>query len=91
MARRLKWAISAKMQRKEILRYWTERNKSKTYSRKLNNLFNRYALLILEYPEIGIKIKNTDCRKRLIKDFYFVYKISTNQIEIITIWDTRQP
>ncbi|QBO59070.1 hypothetical protein [Chryseobacterium salivictor] len=57
MARRLKWAISAKMQRKEILRYWTERNKSKTYSRKLNNLFNRYALLILEYPKLASKLR----------------------------------
>ncbi len=90
MARRLKWTILAKMQRKEILDYWNKRNKSKNYSRKLNKLFNKYALLILEFPEVGIELKDSSCRKRLIKDFYFIYKISVNQIEIITIWDTRQ-
>ena len=90
MAKRLKWSILAKIQRQEILQYWIERNKSKTYSRKLNVLFNQYALLILKYPEIGIEIPNLNCRKRLIRDFYFIYKISDKQIEIITIWDTRQ-
>lgn len=31
-----------------------------------------------------------NCRKRLIRDFYFIYRISDKQIEIVTIWDTRQ-
>ena len=90
MAKRLKWATSAKIQRQEILDYWITRNKSKIYSRKLNNLFNECAEMILLYPEIGIKIPNINCRKRLIRDFYFIYTITENEIEIVTIWDTRQ-
>ena len=90
MAKRLKWATSAKIQRQEILDYWIKRNQSKIYSRKLNKLFNECAEMILLYPEIGIKIPNINCRKRLIRDFYFIYTITENEIEIVTIWDTRQ-
>ena len=90
MAKRLKWATSAKIQRHAILNYWIKRNQSKIYSRKLNKLFNECAETILLYPEIGIKIPNIHCRKRLIKDFYFIYTITENEIEIVTIWDTRQ-
>ena len=90
MAKRLKWATSAKIQRQEILDYWIKRNQSKIYSRKLNKLFNECAEMILLYPEIDIKIPNINCRKRLIRDFYFIYTITENEIEIVTIWDTRQ-
>lgn len=90
MAKRLKWATSAKIQRQEILDYWIKRNQSKIYSRKLNKLFNECAEMILLYPEIGIKIPNINCRKRLIKDFYFIYTITEDEVEIVTIWDTRQ-
>ena len=90
MAKRLKWATSAKIQRQEILDYWIKRNQSKIYSRKLNKLFNECADMILLYPEIGMKIPNINCRKRLIKDFYFIYTATENEIEIVTIWDTRQ-
>lgn len=90
MAKRLKWAAFAKIQRQEILAYWIKRNQSKTYSRKLNKLFGECAEVILLYPEIRIKIPNINCRKRLIRDFYFVYTITENEIEIVTIWDTRQ-
>ena len=59
------------MQRKEILDYWNKRNKSKNYSRKLNKLFNKYALLILEFPEVGIELKDCSCRKTINKRFLF--------------------
>ena len=51
MAKRLKWTEFSKSQRKDILEYWNNRNKSKAYSRKLNKLFDEIAKLILEYPE----------------------------------------
>jgi plasmid stabilization system protein ParE len=90
MVRRLKWSTTSKIQRKEIFEYWNRRNKSKTYSKKLNILFNECAEMILQYPTIGIDMPNIKCRKRLIRDFYFIYKISNESVEIISIWDTRQ-
>ena len=41
MAKRLKWATSAKIQRQEILDYWIKSNQSKIYSQKLNKLFHQ--------------------------------------------------
>lgn len=90
MAKKLTWATSAKIHRKEILAYWINRNKSKTYSRKLNSLFNEFAEMIMLYPEISVELPNQNCRKRLIRDFYFIDTINENIIEIVTIWDTRQ-
>lgn len=90
MAKRLKWTEFAKSHRKDILEYWNQRNKSKTYSRKLNKLFDEIAMIISEHPEIGIKIQKSDYHLRLIKDYYIIYKISQNTIEILSIFDTRQ-
>lgn len=90
MAKRLRWTEFAKSQRKDILEYWNQRNKSKNYSRKLNKLFNEIALVIAEYPEIGIRIFKADFHAKLIKDYYIVYKISEDTIEILSLFDTRQ-
>lgn len=90
MAKRLKWTEFSKSQRKDILEYWNDRNQSKEYSRKLNKLFDKIALMILEHPEIGIKISGSECRVRLIKDYYIIYINSEKSVDILSIFDTRQ-
>ena len=90
MAKRLKWTEFSKSQRKDLLEYWNNRNKSKAYSRKLNKLFDEIAKLILEYPEIGLKISGSETRGRLIRDYYIIYVNLESSIEIISIFDTRQ-
>ncbi len=90
MAKRLKWTEFSKSQRKDILEYWNNRNKSKEYSRKLNKLFDKIALMILEHPEIGVKINGSEYRGRLIKDYYIIYINFEKSIEILSIFDTRQ-
>ncbi len=54
MAKRLVWSPIAKQIRKEILKYWILRNKSKRYSKKLNNLFENSAQQIADFPYSGI-------------------------------------
>ena len=39
MAAKVVWSVRARRERFEILEYWANRNKSKTYSRKLYQLF----------------------------------------------------
>lgn len=53
MAKRLIWTQTALAERKEIFTYWNNRNKSKRYSRKLNELFNEALQALLFYPKIG--------------------------------------
>lgn len=52
MAKQIIWSLRAQNDRKKILEYWTKRNKSKEYSRKLNGLFKEALRLISDYSEI---------------------------------------
>lgn len=47
------WSIRVQQDRIAILKYWIERNKTKTYSKKLFALFNQAADLISDHPKIG--------------------------------------
>lgn len=38
MARQIIWTLTAQVERREILTYWTKRSKSSLFSRKLNKL-----------------------------------------------------
>ena len=60
MAKQIIWSKRAQTDRKEILKYWNKRNKSNTYSKKLNGLFKEAVRLISQYPEIR---KFTDDKK----------------------------
>ena len=90
MAKRLVWSPIAKQIRKEILKYWILRNKSKRYSKKLNNLFENSAQQIADFPYSGISISGKLYRGKLIKDYYLLYKISDDSVEILFIWDSRK-
>lgn len=90
MAKRLVWSPIAREIRKEILQYWIRRNKSKRYSKKLNTLFEESAQQIADFPYSGISISGKVYRGKLIKDYYLLYKIKDDSIEILFIWDTRK-
>ncbi|WDF46482.1 type II toxin-antitoxin system RelE/ParE family toxin [Chryseobacterium sp. KACC 21268] len=90
MAKRLVWSPIAKAIRKEILQYWIRRNKSKRYSKKLNTLFEESAQQIADFPYSGISISGKVYRGKLVKDYYLLYKIKDDSIEILFIWDTRK-
>jgi toxin YoeB len=90
MAKRLIWSPVAREIRKEILQYWILRNKSKRYSQKLNILFENSAQQIADFPYSGISVSDNIYRGKLIKDYYILYKIKDDSIEILFIWDTRK-
>ena len=90
MAKRLVWSPIAREIRKEILKYWIKRNKSKRYSKKLNILFEESAQQIDDFPYSGISISGKVYRGKLVKDYYLLYNIEDDSIEILFIWDTRK-
>lgn len=53
--RKINWTEKANFERKEILEYWINRNKSKNYSIKLNKLFIDAMRKVSENPTIGRK------------------------------------
>ena len=90
MAKQIIWSLRAQKDKREILKYWSQRNKSNRYSKKLNQLFKESITLILEHPQVG-KLTNTpSVRIKIIKEYLLIYEVSETSISILSIWDGRQ-
>ncbi len=70
--RKIKWTAKANAERKQILEYWINRNKSKTYSVKLNKLFKEAMKNVAETPTIG-RTTNFEENVRLQKLFVIIF------------------
>jgi addiction module RelE/StbE family toxin len=90
MAKEVIWSLRAQNDRKEILDYWRQRNKSSTYSKKLNELFKESIKIILDFPQIGKVTDDTKARIKVVRDYLIIYEETETQILILTIWDSRQ-
>ena len=90
MAKQVIWSLRAHQDKKEILEYWRRRNKSNTYSKKLNELFKESVKIIIDFPQIGKVTDDTKARIKIVKDYLIIYEESDAQIFILTIWDNRQ-
>ena len=90
MVKQIIWSRLAHTNRLDILDYWNKRNKSNTYSKKLNKIFEHTADLISKYPRIGKQTELVSIRYKIVKDYLFTYRESEKFIEILTIWDSRQ-
>lgn len=90
MVRRLIWSVEARNSRKNIFDYWNNRNKSKVYIRKLNELFNTNLKRVLQLPELGKPTFREDSKFIIVSHFEIIYKITPNEIVVLDIWDTRQ-
>lgn len=90
MARKVIWSERALSDRREILTYWKNRNKSSRYSKKLNGLFRSAIQLIREHPLIGKCTNDNQARVKIVRDYLLIYDIAETAIHILLIWDTRQ-
>lgn len=90
MVRRLIWSVEARTSRKNIFDYWNNRNKSKIYSNKLNRLFKENLINVIKLPKSGNPTKNDDTKFIIVSHFEIFYKITSSEIVVLDIWDTRQ-
>ncbi len=88
--RQVIWSITAHQDRLKILEYWTNRNKNKDYSRKLYTLFNSAIELLSIRPNIGRPTDEKGVRLKVVRDYFIVYEDTGKQLNILSIWDTRQ-
>ena len=65
-ARKIIWTQKANIERRDILEYWIDRNKSKKFSIKLNKLIVGTIKQIAENPGIGRKTNLENIR---VKDY----------------------
>lgn len=82
--------VVAHLDRVQILEYWTNRNNSVVYSKRLNQIFEETADLIRKHPRIGKETEVLNVRIKIIADYFLTYRETENSIEILTIWDSRQ-
>jgi plasmid stabilization system protein ParE len=88
--RKIEWLVDAKLDLKEILGYYIERNGSAIYSKKLNTKFNKSIQLISKNPFIGTQSDFSKVRTLITDDYQIIYEIFDEALLIIKIWDCRR-
>ncbi len=88
--RKIVWTETAAKQRREIFRYWTERNKSTIYAEKLIEVTAKHLKVISKNPEAFKDTEINDVKESAMGHFSLYYKITPDQIIVMAFWDNRQ-
>lgn len=84
------WSKLAKMQLKNVLEFYVQRNGNSNYSLKLLNEVEDLLETLSNAEHIGRLTSNKWTRVISIKVYLIFYEINGNRIEIISFWDNRQ-
>ncbi|SDQ11590.1 Plasmid stabilization system protein ParE [Chryseobacterium soldanellicola] len=85
MAKQIIWTNKAKNELIDILKYWIERNKSNSFSIKLNNLIKEHLDLIAEFSETGRKTDIDNVNIKIIHKYLLYYEVINDKIYVLTI------
>jgi len=88
--RKIVWSQRAKIRLFEILDFYSKRNKSDTYSKKLYNKFKKELSLLIKQPEIGTKTDIEPVRGLIVDEFILFYEVTNEMIIVHLVWDSRQ-
>jgi|SRR5690606_282849 len=84
------WTRTANIQLVGVLEYWVNRNKSKTYSKKLVKSVSERTIQIAEQPLIFKATDYKGTRVASLGNFSIFYKFNDKDIIITAFWDNRQ-
>lgn len=88
--RKVIWTETAANQRREILKYWSTRNKSTTYAEKLIQLSSNHLKVISKNPKAFKETEIESIFESAMGHFSIYYKIMPNEIIVMAFWDNRQ-
>lgn len=88
--RKVIWSKTAYLQRKSILLYWLQRNKSNAYPKKLLGEIEKNTKQLSEFPEIGKPTDITNVRVLAMGNYSIFYTYSKTKIKVVSFWDNRQ-
>lgn len=88
--RKIIFSPRAKLDLWEILDFYYRRNGTIIYSKKLNAQIHNAINSLKDQAYIGVATKNKNIRNLIIGNYCIFYRINPEEIEIITIWDSRQ-
>ncbi|MCT3925085.1 type II toxin-antitoxin system RelE/ParE family toxin [Elizabethkingia anophelis] len=89
-ARKIIWTQKANIERRDILEYSIDRNKSKKFSIKLNKLIVGTIKQIAENRGIGRKTNLENIRVKIIRDYLLFYEFDESYLKVLTLWDGRR-
>ena len=88
--RKIVWTQTAARQRRSILEYWVNRNKSNSYSIKLLRASDEKAKLIAQNPKLFRDADFPDTRMATMGHFSIFFKFNSKEVIITAFWDNRQ-
>lgn len=88
--RNIVWTKTADIQFSGILKYWVERNKSNTYSKRLVHLVSERTEQISEAPFIYKSTDFNNYRVASLGNFSIFYIVTDSEVIITSFWDNRQ-
>ena len=88
--RKIIWTDRASLKLHDILNYYSQRNKSKTYSITLFKKFKLKLKMLVLTPEVGIKTNFPNVRGLIVGHFILFYEYDPERIIVHYIWDSRQ-
>lgn len=88
--REIIWTTNASIELKFTLEYYLERNKSATYSKWLLKEIEKRIQLIALFPKIGRITDFKEVRLLPFHQFGILYKVTSKEIYIQSIWDFRR-
>lgn len=86
----IRWSLKAIHDKIDILDYWINRNKTSTYSQKLDNLFDVVLRNAAKNSESGKKTDYKNIRIKVVSHYLIFYLIRGKYIEVVRIWDSRR-
>lgn len=87
---KIEWATDAKSDLYNILVFYVQRNKSTSYSNKLNTKINKSINLISSNPLLGTKTDYDSVRALITGEYQIIYEVFDQLLLIIMIWDCRR-
>ena len=72
------------------MEFYSERNMSRSYSKKLYQRLNKELKILFKQPDIGLKTEIESIRGLIIDDYILFYEFVNEVIIIHSIWDCRQ-
>lgn len=84
------WTKTAIKQRNHTFEYWNNRNKSNSYSKKLNKSIKERTELLKSKPDLGKKTEFKNTRAISLGHYTVLYRKTSHKIIITGFWDNRQ-
>lgn len=88
--RQIVFTKTAVKQRRAILEYWTRRNGSSLYAKKLIKITAEHLNVIAEFPESFKKSEIPNVHESSMGHFSIYYQFTNETIIVMAFWDNRQ-